>query len=389
MWNPTCKILIGGVEYTSDTIADVGITYGKKDHTEDFRASYASASLLSDVNGLPITINDKVQIKLQNSSAVDVVIFTGRVFDISIEMLSPTLLQYDLNFLSPIAHLGRRIVGHNGYSEEYEGDRIEAILFEAGQITWDQAAGTWADQTGTWNQYESVSGTIETPGQFNLKAYNGEAGFVTDFLTICETSGAGWLYETPDGLMNYNTQARGSLTWNTLSPDQVILSGTRAEITTGFTSTAVEVSTYDGDIYLGTINSGVAAFSKIYEKVSTWIKSAIDLKYWMKLYLMRYGNDLPVLSSFTIPLSALSNAQRDSLIAITVGYQVSITGLPAAIWTTGEYKGYVEGYSWRIQTGQVFLTLNISPQQYSYWKANTSGPSGVPPDSDFTFELIV
>ena len=387
MWNPTCNVLIGGVEYTSDTIADVGITYGKKDHTEDFRASYASAALLSDVNGLPITINDLVQIKLQNSSAVDVVIFTGRVFDIKIVMESPTLLRYELGFLSPIAHLGRRIVGHNGYSEEYEGDRIEAILFEAGQITWAQSSGTWADQTGTWNQYESVSGTIQTPGAFNLKAYNGEAGFVTDFLNICETSGLGWLYETPNGLMNYDTQNRGGSTWNTLSPDQVILDGTSAEISTGFTSTAVEVSTYDGDTYLGTINAGVASFSKIYEKISTWVKGVADLEYWMKLYLMRFGNDLPTLSSFTIPLSALSDAQRDSMIAITSGYQVSITGLPAAIWSTGAYQGFVEGYTWRIQTGQVFITLNISPKQYSYWKSNTAGQ--IPPDSDFTFTQIV
>lgn len=387
MWNPTCKVLIGGVEYTSDTIADVAINYGKKDHTEDFRASYASAALLSDVNGLPITINDRVQIKLQNSSAVDVVIFTGRVFDIKIVMESPTLLRYELGFLSPIAHLGRRIVGHNGYSEEYEGDRIEAILFEAGQITWAQSSGTWAAQTGTWNQYESVSGTIQTPGAFNLKAYNGEAGFVTDFLKICEVSGLGWLYETPNGLMNYDTQNRGGATWNTLSPDQVILDGTSAEITTGFTTTAVEVSTYDGDTYLGTLNAGVASFSKIYEKISTWVKSVVDLQYWMKLYLMRFGNDLPTLSSFTIPLSALSNAQRDSMIAITVGYQVSITGLPAAIWSTGAYQGFVEGYTWRIQTGQVFITLNISPKQYSYWKSNTSGQ--IPPNSDFTFTQIV
>lgn len=386
MWNPVCKVFIAGVEYTGDVLADVSITYGKKDITENFRASFGSISLVSDGNGLPIILNDKVVIKLQNSSAVDVTIFTGRVLDISIDMLSPTWLQTNLTLTSSLAHLGRRLVGYNGFSEEFEGDRIEAILFEAGQLQWNQAVGTWAAQTGTWNQYESISGTIETPGQFNLHAYNGDAGFVTDFLDICETSGLGWLYETPNGLMNYDTGARTVSLLN-LSADQVLIDGITAEISSQFTTTAVEVSNYQGETYLGEINAGVASFSKIYEKVATWIKAKADLPYWMKLYLSRFGNDLPVLSAFSIPLSALTTGQRDSMIAMQVGKAVRITGLPLGIWSSTNYDGFVEGYTWRIQTGQAFISMNISPKDYSK-HFNPSG-AGTPPDSDFTFDEII
>lgn len=381
MWNPVCKVFInGGTEYTSDTIADVSITYGKKDQTENFRASYASISLVSDGAGLPIVLNDKVIIKLQDSTNTDVTIFTGKVLDISIEMLAQDWIVTRLNLLSPLAHLGRRLVGYDGYAEQYEGERIEAILYEAGQITWLEAAGDWQDQVGTWNQYEGISGSIDT-GLTTLHAYNLEPGYVTDFLNICEISGLGFLYESTDGKMNYGDikdryDRQIALGWETIDPDNVLLSGTRADISSQFTSTAVEVSNYNNQhTYLGTINSGVQQFGKLYETVDTWIKNKLDLETWMKWFLTRYGNDYPVLSSFTIPLSQLSNVQRDEMINMSSGLPVEITGLPAAI-SSGAYQGYVEGWSWRITTGEAMITLNISPKQYSYWSASTPAPGG-------------
>lgn len=386
MWNPVCKVFIEGVEYTGDTIADVSITYGKKDQTEKFRSSFASISLLSDGNGLPITLQNRVRIYLQDSAASDELIFTGDISDISIEMITSDWIQTNLTLVSPLAHLGRKLVGYSGYAEEYEGERIESILFEAGQITWLQAGGTWADQTGTWLQYESVSGTIDT-GLTLLHLYNLEPGFVTDFLNICELSGQGFLYETTDGLMNYGDikdryDRQIALGWESISPDDVILAGTRAEISTQYTTTAVEVSSYNNQhTYLGTINSGVGEFGKLYETYQTWIKNKLDLETWMKWFLTRYGNDFPVLSSFTIPLSQLSNVQRDVMIGMTSGLPVEITGLPVAISATA-FQGYVEGWSWRITQGEAMITLNISPKQYSYWAAMSPAPG------NFTFEEL-
>lgn len=377
IWNPVCKVFIEGVEYTGDTIANVSINYGKKDQTENFRASHASISLVSDGAGLGITLQNRVTIYLQDSLANDELIFTGDISDINIQMLAPDWIQTNLTLVSPLAHLGRKLVGYSGYPEQYEGERIDDILFEAGQITWLQAGGTWASQTGTWMQYESISGSIDT-GLTLLHSWNLDAGFVTDFLNICELSGLGWLYESTDGKMNYDDISARSLRqlalgWEVISPDDVLLSGTQADISTQFTTTAVQVSSYNNQhTYLGLLNAGVGEFGKLYEDFETWIKNTSDLELWMKWYLIRFGNDFPVLSSFTIPLSQLSNAQRDVMIGIYNGLPVQITGLPAAISATA-FQGYIEGWSWRITEGEAMLTLNISPKAYSDWKATGPG----------------
>jgi hypothetical protein len=382
-WMPVAKVFVEGVEYTGDTLASVNITYGKADQSEKFRSSFGSISLISDGAGLPVALNNKVRIYLQNSSAVDELIFTGRISDITVTMLAPDWVETALTLVSPLAHLGRRLVGYDGYSEQYEGERIAAILYEAGQITWLQAGGTWADQTGTWLQYEAISGSIDT-GLTTLHSYNLGSGSVTDFINICELSGQGFLYENTDGLLNYDDikgryDKQIALGWETIDPDNVLLSGTHAQISSQFTSTAVQVSNYNNQhTYLGTINSGVGEFGKLYENFETWIKNKADLETWMKWFLTRYGNDFPVLSSFAIPLSQLSDAQRDVMISMINGLPVEISGLPAAISATS-YQGYVEGWQWRIQTGEVFIILNISPKQYSYWAALSPAPS------NFTF----
>jgi len=386
MWNPVCKVFIEGIEYSGDTLSDVGITYGKRDQTERFSSSYDSISLVSDGNGLPIGLQQRVTIYLQDSANTDELIFTGDISDINIEMLAPDWVQTNLTLVSPLAHLGRKLVGYSGYSEEYEGERIDAILFEAGQRTWLQVSGTWASQTGTWLQYESVSGNIDT-GLTTLHSYNLDPGFVTDFLNICELSGQGWLYESTDGKMNYDDikgryDRQIALGWEAISPDDVLLSGTQADISSQFTTTAVQVSSYNDQFtYLGTINAGVGEFGKLYEDYDTWIKNQLDLETWMKWFLTRFGNDYPVLSSFTIPLSQLTGVQRDVMIGMTNGLPVQITGLPVAI-SPSAYQGYVEGWSWRIVQGEAMITLNISPKQYSYWAASAPGPS------NFTFTSL-
>jgi hypothetical protein len=301
-------------------------------------------------------------------------------------MLAPDLVQYSLTLVSPLAHLGRRLVGFDGYAEETEGTRILNILYEAGQRSWMETGGTWADQLGTWLQYEAVSGTIDA-GLTTLHTYNGAGGYVTDFVNICELSGLGFLYESTDGKMNYDDikgryDRQIALGWITVSPDDVILSGTSAQINSQITTTAVQVSNYTGDTYLGTITAGVGEFGKLYENYETWIKGKPALETWMQWFLTRYGNDYPVLSSFVIPLSQLSNAERDRMITMINGLPVQITGLPTAI-SASAYQGYVEGWTWDIRQGDAYITLNISPKQYSYWAASAPAPSG------FIFEELV
>lgn len=370
VWTPTTKVFIDGIEYTDDTLADVAITYGKKDITEAFRASFARVSLLSDGSSIPFDLNDNCVIKIADSTNTDVTIFTGRVLDISVDMLSPSLVKINVNMLSPVARLGRRFVGADGYAHEFDGTRINSILTEAGNVIWLEAGGTWASQdpTSTWNVYEAIGGTIDT-GNFELHAYSLGGGFVTDLITVAERSGLGHLYEGTDGHVNYqDSDARlADATANGYEPidgQDVILSGTNAQISTAFTTNSVEVQTYTGHIESDSDYTSVAEYGRIYEKIDTWLRHNADAVTYAGVYLGRYANPKPVLSSFTIPLSQVSTAQRDILINMRGGLPVSIDDLPAAM-APNPYEGFVEGWQWKITTGEAFITLNISDKALS------------------------
>jgi len=125
MWNPVAKVFVNGVEFTSDTLADVSITYGKKDITDNFRASVATVGLVSGASGVAIELNDKVEVTLQDSLLADVVVFTGRVMDISVDMLADDWVQTNLNLLSPIARLG-----HSLHHNPNVGNAIYSISWE-------------------------------------------------------------------------------------------------------------------------------------------------------------------------------------------------------------------------------------------------------------------
>lgn len=367
-WAPTCKVFINGVEYTADTLADVSITYGKADISEDFRASVATVNILSNGVALPFELNDLCEIKLRNSANIDKLIFTGRVLDITVTMLSQSLCQISVAMLSPVARLGRRFVGAAGYPHQQDGERISAILNDASNVIWLEADGTWAAQIGTWNQYEAISGTIDI-GDFELHQYNLDGGFVTELINIAARSGLGHLWESTDGHLNYqdSTARAADATANgyeVLDPDDVLLAGVQAQLSTGFTTNSVEVQSYTGYIANESEYASVADYGRIYEKIDTWLRNNIDADTYATTFLGRYAYPKPVLSSFTVPLSQVSTAQRDILIDMRGGLPVSITGLPAAL-TSSPFEGFVEGWQWQIVTGEAFITLNISEKTLS------------------------
>ena len=367
MWNPVAKVFIEGVEYTSDTLADISINYGKKDITENFRASNATVSLISTGAGISVDLNDKVIVKLQDSTNTDVTVFTGRVMDITVEMLSDDWVKTNLNLLSPIARLGRKLISHS-FSHEFDGDRIKAILDEAGQVAWIDTTGTWAAQTTTWIQYESLYNTIDTPGTFELHS-TATPGFTTDLLNITELSGQGHLYESTDGLINYqdagaraaDATANG---YEAIASNDVLLSGTLAELSTAFTTNTVEVETHTGHVAVVDEPLSYDVYGRLYETFKTELRNNGDATTWGNDYLAKYAYPKPILSSFTIPLSQVTTSLRDILITMRGGLPVSISGLPAALAPT-PYEGFVEGWQWRIQTGEAFITLNVSDKALS------------------------
>lgn len=366
VWSPICKVFIEGVEYTADTLARVNITYGKRDLSDSFRAANANVQIISSGAGIGVDLNDEVLIKLQDTAAVDKVIFTGRVLDISVEMVDANFVVTTLQLLSPVARLGRRFIT-DSFPHEFDGARIANILTFAGNVLWLEAGGDWINQVGTWNQYEVLSGVID-PGTYELHQYTA-GGFTTELLTIAELSGQGHLWESTDGLVNYQDAdgRQADVTANGYEPipsDDVMLNNTIAEVSTAFTTNSVEVETFGGYIADATEYASVAIYGRIYEKYETWLRNNVDADNWATDYLGHYAYPKPVLSSFTIPLSQVTTSLRDVLINMRGGLPVSISGLPAAL-APNPYEGFVEGWRWKIIKGEAFITLNVSDKALS------------------------
>jgi hypothetical protein len=60
----------------------------------------------------------------------------------------------------------------------------------------------------------------------------------------------------------------------------------------------------------------------------------------------------------------MDDSDRDALLGIFMGQPISITDLPVQI-NGGSFQGFVEGWSWSTSFNQLFLTINLTPVEFS------------------------
>ena len=71
--------------------------------------------------------------------------------------------------------------------------------------------------------------------------------------------------------------------------------------------------------------------------------------------------------SITFPITnpEMDDTDRDALLSVFMGQPITITDLPPQIASEGVFQGYVEGWSWSTSFNQLYLTLNLSPIEFS------------------------
>ncbi|CAB4222936.1 hypothetical protein UFOVP1662_24, partial [uncultured Caudovirales phage] len=189
-WLPNPTVTVGGVDYTSDTLWNVNVYYGRNTVWEQARAGYANIEILNtDDSDNLWNINDAVVIKLKNSSSVDVIVFTGILTDIRNQISQSgdagTVVKQTLTAVGPFAFMARKVVGLSAYPMEYDDDRMFTILTECG-VTID---------------------AIDTPGVYEFAAH---AASPTDGYSQAATfasMGFGYIYETTDGKVGYANES--------------------------------------------------------------------------------------------------------------------------------------------------------------------------------------
>lgn len=345
-YSPNTIVTIDGVAFTSTTVDNVEITSGRSRIWEQARASVATINLLSLTDSAPnVDIEDPVIITVKDSTNANVKLFTGTVTEVSSQVVNrgqvgevciTTVTAY-----GPFAKMARTVVGTSSYPKEYDDIRMDRIFDEAG-VTID---------------------TVDTPGIYELAATTASLSDAYTRAAQYAQMVGGYIYETVDGKVGFANESRrlNDVQANSymLLPENIILAGgvsaqrTRANIVNDLvlvyknsqTVTATDATS------ISTYGLSAATFTTQLENLSE-----------AQLLANRYINllSLPETSLGSIDIELcnpnMTDAVRDDLLAMRLGFPVAITGLPKPISTNG-YDGFVEGWKWSINRFRARLSL--------------------------------
>jgi hypothetical protein len=381
------QVIINDVEYKGITVNGLTLTNGRTTVNEQPRAGYASIQLVTPDNTYPnIEIDQKVVVKVDDSSGNDVVIWTGWVSDIESRLgrFGSTGLLNDqrITAIGSLSKLNRRLTGDSGYPQQLDGERISDILTESAGITWSgysPPTDTWADVDALlqWQNVDILIGNIDA-GNFELVPYtSGEASGLA-LAQLAAASGLGVLFESPDGKINYS--AYDSRT------DEVFANGftdveTSAILSAGLSSVSrlsdlandVEI-TYGANLKeRNQDNTSIALYGLYAAKLNTLLANQPDAEQRVEYYLETRAFPRRQLSSINLALQLdqVSNTMRDSMLPMRVSKPIRIAGLPPSVYPDN-FIGFVEGYTWTINQNELFLTLNISEYALSQLQMNWS-----------------
>ena len=353
-WLPSPTVIIGGVSYTTETLWDVSITYGRTNVWQQARAGYASVAILNknNVHNL-FQINDSLVITINNSAGSPLTIFTGIVTDIQNEVnaggaISDVVVQ-TITAVAPFAFMARKIVGTSAYPIEFEDARITTIFTEAGVII---------DVVDTPPIYELTARAANPTDAYSLAAYYAQMSF-------------GYIYETTNGEVGFaneshrlnDVQLNGYMT----IPESYILSdGVSSNTTLNDLTNDVLLSYNSGLTVTADDATSIAVYGRQAASIATELLNTADAQLQADRYVNLRSNPQANLSSFSIQLdsSFVTSADLDELLAMYLGKPIQILNLPVGI-IYNTYKGFVEGWRLTFNQYQAAITLTSTDASLS------------------------
>jgi hypothetical protein len=383
-YDPNPSVFINSVLVDPDVVIDdISVTNGRPNILEQPSPSYARVILWTTADtAIDVQLSQPIQIQIETPSAGDVSIFKGIISDIDIQLSDygdiGNVTTYTLTAVGPLASLNHKLAGSVGYPKEFDGDRILKILTEAFLTEWDDVSPTltWSnlpDET-TWDSYDGVNITlvndlitdIDTPGVYELEAYNdGDANALT-LAQEAAQSGRGVLYERGDGSIHYDDySARAGYTALNLTDNDILASGLK---------TAAQWSEIVNDVIVtyraGEANArdeqSIILYGQLTGRRETTLHNLVDAETQADAFLEARSYPRVYPEQFTIPLHSptVADATRNALASVYCGLPITTSDLPIVFGT--DFEGYVEGYSWAIRQKQAILTLIASAQSETY-----------------------
>jgi hypothetical protein len=382
IFNPVWRVTIGGVQYQTAILANLTIQSGRSNIYEQAQAGYTNFEIINLIqSNVTIDINDAVTIELQDSTATFVPIFGGSVVEVGISVAEVGSVDYaqriNILALGALARLPKALT--DGFlQDDFDGDQIFTILSEVLFNSWEEVPGalTWAtyDPTTQWQDAENSGlGDIDRPGNYELENRSSDRIDVYSLVSALATSGLGYIYEDAQGRIGYadSTHRTNYLAANgyvELTANHALASGLSIQSRTGDVRNNITLK------YGQNSNNEVEAISTesigLYGQLSqiftTTIKHMADAQdqadFYLELRAFPQFNFNNITYELTNP--ELDDTDRDALINVFMGMPVEIADLPLNM-NSGDYLGFVEGWTFSARYNQISISLLLSPIRYS------------------------
>jgi hypothetical protein len=382
VFTPDWKLTVGGVDYTDITISDVQHQSGRTDIYQQPLPSYCQITLLA-LNGqvLPFDINDSLDLQVKDTSGTYVSLFGGDVTDVTVAVGTTgsisTVVEYTIIAMGSLARISKEVFNNN-ISQDEDGDQIYDILSSVLLGTWNDvpAASTWAtyDATETWEDAVNLGlGEIDQPGLYTMSSQSNVTDTIYNVISDIATSAFGYIYEDNAGNIGY---ADADHRQNYLLINGYIELDARHALGAGL-STIMRSADVRNDIYLNygsnynqqvdaTDAASIALYGYKAETINSRVHGTVDAQAIADRYIDQRAYPKPAFQSITFPITnpEIDDADRDDLLGVFMGMPVNIENLPLQI-ADGEFEGYVEGWSWSTRFNELFLTINVSPTEFS------------------------
>jgi hypothetical protein len=366
-WKPVPSVLLNGVEVSSSAVGQVTVKRGRDSVYVEPSASYASVNFRSE-SGVPVTIGDRLTLRLADSVGTATTVFSGRVSDVDLQVVpvgSGTLAGYRVTAVGPLAGANRRQTLAGGRPVELDGERVLAALIAALGLTWEELplGTTWDDVEGTWDNFTGPIAVDEIDqGVYDIAALgSADAGYsALSVVQEAAFSGDGVLYENRFGQIGYADAARRANTLFGGTAIAVPVSALKADGLSASSSLSElanrAIVTYEGGVEQADIPESIVQFGLFVRRLDTQLTSQSEALNRAERFVEEHSLPVFKADSFSLLLNSQTDSLRDELLTVEPNDLIVFDGMPAQ-FGFGRLTAFVEGIEWRFddQTAEVRL----------------------------------